>query len=49
MSRFDNYNFDRYDDFGDEALDYALSKITIGDSCYCKTMMICSYCMKGYN
>jgi len=47
MSRFDNYGFDRYDDFGDEALDYALSKIRV-EGCYCKVMMVCSYCAKGY-
>ena len=43
----DNYYFDRYDDFGDEALDHALSKISVGD-CYCKAMVLCSYCAKGY-
>lgn len=41
MSRFDNYNFDRYDDFADT--------LPSGGSCYCKTMMLCSECAKGYN
>jgi len=40
MSRFENYDFDRYDDFDD-------NKVSVSD-CYCRTMMLCSNCMKGY-
>lgn len=45
MSRFDNYDFDRYMDMEDDFADAQPS----GGSCYCKTMMLCSYCAKGYN
>jgi hypothetical protein len=41
MSRYSNYDFDRYDDFDDE-------RVSVSD-CYCKLMMLCSYCAKGYN
>ena len=40
------FNNNRYDD---QYLDYLLSKITIGGSCYCKENTVCSYCAKGYN
>ena len=33
----------------DQYIDYLLSKITIGGSCYCKENVVCSCCMKGYN
>jgi len=47
MSRFDNQGFDRYDEFYDDY--YAsVERVSVSD-CYCKVMVLCSYCAKGYN
>ena len=36
-----------FDEFYDEY--YSKEMPPSGDSCYCKTMMLCSVCAKGYN
>ena len=38
---------DYYDEFYDEF--YATTTRTSVSDCYCKTMMLCSVCAKGYN
>ena len=38
---------DYFDEFYDDY--YSKEMPPSGDSCYCKTMMLCSVCAKGYN
>jgi hypothetical protein len=38
---------DYFDEFYDEYYS-SVERVSVSD-CYCKTMMLCSYCAKGYN
>ena len=38
---------DYFDVFNDEYYS-SVERVSVSD-CYCKTMMLCSYCAKGYN